>query len=137
MTSFDDDLDAKIESALRDESWRPAPKGLYNRIEASLRVERARQRMRQRMAMRVASAVGVVVLCLAGIVGVSVSGHYVTRLLNSIPGGMGQFDHMLSSYALGPSPLVAIAVAFAAILPMAAAAAGAGALARQAQRARS
>lgn len=135
MTSYDD-LDAQIEAALAEEPWRPAPKGLYARIDTTLRVERARQSARKQMITRVGMAFVGGVGVIAGGVVLNHSVHAVARALRFIPGGMGQFDHALSAFSLGPSPILVVLAVLAAVVPMTATAFAAGAVAHQARRLR-
>lgn len=129
MTSLDHDkLDALIESALTDEPWRPSPKGLYQRIEASLRVERVRQRMRRRLAMMCAGTVAAAVALVVAGIGFSQSAAMF------VPGGMGQIDYVRSAFALSPS-IDVMALAIGGTMGAMALTACVGALmAREAQR---
>jgi len=113
------DWDKLIEESLASEPFRPAPVGLYRRINRRLHLDVAIVHERRRMRNRALSVVGVM-LTLAGLLAAGMRSQEVLNWLwDSSPGMMGYSDYLRSFYWNNPTHvtlIVGIALCAGALL---------------------
>jgi len=122
-----DPLDSLIDDALSSETLRPAPRGLYQRIESSLRIAAVRRAERRRIRRQIGASLAAACLLIVGL-GLAVTVlNALQRVTAEFPGLIGYADYLRSFYLGTPGEMFAVTVTIvvvpAAAVTMAAAAA--------------
>ncbi len=92
----DEELDALIEAALRDEPLLPAPRGLQRRIQEQVLFASLKEQERARFRRTLLGAVGAVMVILLGTVAVVSLTHFSILYRHGVSGGRGFVDYYLT-----------------------------------------
>jgi hypothetical protein len=92
------ELDALIDAALRDEPLLPTPPGLHRKIQERVLFAALQERERTRFRNTLLSAVGALVVLLAGTATIVTVTHFSLFYHHGVSGGMGLVDYYLNRF---------------------------------------
>ncbi len=104
----DEELDALIEAALRDEPLLPAPPGLQRKIQERVLYAALKEQERARFRRSLLGAVGAVMVILFGTVAVVSLSHFSILYRHGVSGGRGFVDYYLTLLDLSWSGQVGV-----------------------------
>lgn len=90
-----ENLDALIESALRDSTSSEAPPGLCRKIDRELRIRAARHGELQRLRVTLLAWITVVLAAVLGVTGLVWHTDLLEHLGSNLPGGLGYYDYLV------------------------------------------